>query len=66
MYCHKAGEGVRPETVAKSGFGAGIGRGGTPLGDGNDIVGGLNVQALHAMAMGGGAMLDVNAMMRMA
>ena len=36
--CHKAGEGVRPETVAESGFGAGIGRGGTPLGDGNDMV----------------------------
>lgn len=66
VYCHKASEGVRPETVAKSGFGAGIGRGGTPLGDGNDRVGALNVQALRAMAMGGGAMPDVNAMMRIA
>jgi hypothetical protein len=52
VYCHKAGDGVRPETVAKSGFGAGIGRGGTPLGDGNDVVGVLNAQALRAMAKG--------------
>ncbi len=31
VYCHKAGEHVTPETVAKSGFGSGLGSGGTPL-----------------------------------
>lgn len=78
VYCHKAGEGVRPEDVAKAGFGAGIGRGGTPLatagGLGMEAMGGLfsgmaggvNAQAMRAMAMGGGAMPNLNAMMRMA
>lgn len=77
VYCHKAGEGVRPETVAKAGFGAGIGSGGTPLANagGFDMEamggmlsgmpgGGMNAQAMRAM--GGGGMPDVNAMMRMA
>ncbi|MFO0769262.1 MAG: complement resistance protein TraT [Nitrospiraceae bacterium] len=67
IYCHKAGEGVRPEAVAKAGFGAGIGSGGTPLANagGFDMEamggmsagmpgGGLNAQAMRAMAMGGG------------
>ena len=72
VYCHKAGEGVKPETVAKSGFGAGIGSGGTPLAN----AGGLDMEAMGGMfsgmnaqamrAMGGGGMPDVNAMMRMA
>jgi hypothetical protein len=78
IYCHKAGEGVRPEAVAKAGFGAGIGSGGTPLtnagGFDMDVMGGMfagmpggmNPQAMRAMAMGGGGMPDVNAMMRMA
>ena len=79
IYCHKAGEGVRPETVAKAGFGAGIGSGGTPLANagGFDMDamggmfpgmpgGGLNAQAMRAMAMGKGGMPDMNAMMRMA
>ena len=66
VYCHKAGDGVRPETVAKTGFGAGIGRGGSPLGVGNEMDGSFNAQAMRAMAMGGGAMPDINAMMRMA
>lgn len=72
VYCHKAGEGVKPETVAKAGFGAGIGSGGTPLAN----AGGLDMEAMGGMfsgmnaqamrAMGGGGMPDVNAMMRMA
>lgn len=79
VYCHKAGDGVRPETVAKAGFGAGIGSGGTTLASagGPDMEamggmfsgmpgGGMNVQAMRAMAMGGGGMPDMNAMMRMA
>ncbi|MCC6966887.1 MAG: hypothetical protein IT391_11490 [Nitrospira sp.] len=79
VYCHKAGDGVRPEAVAKAGFGAGIGSGGTPLANagGFDMDamggmfagmpgGGLNAQAMRAMAMGGGGMPDMNAMMRMA
>jgi hypothetical protein len=79
VYCHKAGDGVRPESVAKAGFGAGIGSGGTPLTNTDSIGmdalggmfsgmpgGGMNAQAMRAMAMGGGAMPDINAMMRMA
>ena len=79
VYCHKAGEGVRPEMVAKAGFGAGIGSGGTPLANaggldmdamggmfGGSGSGGVNMQALRGMAMGGGAAPDLNAMMRMA
>ena len=72
VYCHKAGEGVKPETVAKAGFGAGIGSGGTPLAN----AGGLDMEAMGGMfsgmnaqamrTMGGGGMPDVNAMMRMA
>lgn len=79
VYCHKAGDGVRPEAVAKAGFGAGIGSGGTPLADaggldmdamsgmfGGMAGSGMNAQAMRGMAMGGGAMPDINAMMRMA
>ena len=78
IYCHKAGEGVRPETVAKAGFGAGIGSGGTPLANAggfdmeamagmfSGMGGGMNPQAMRAMGMGGSGMPDMNAMMRMA
>ena len=79
VYCHKAGDGVRPETVAKAGFGAGIGSGGTPLANAGGLDmdamsgmfgglagSGMNAQAMRGMAMGGGAMPDINAMMRMA
>ncbi len=79
VYCHKAGDGVRPEMVAKAGFGAGIGSGGTPLANaggldmdamggmfGGSGSGGVNMQAIRGMAMGGGAAPDLNAMMRMA
>ncbi len=77
VYCHKAGDGVKPEAVAKAGFGAGIGSGGTPLANTGgldmDATGGMftgmpgsgmNAQAMRAM--GGGGMPDINAMMRMA
>ena len=79
VYCHKAGDGVKPETVAKGGFGAGIGSGGTPLANAGGLdmdamggmfsgmgTGGMNAQALRGMAMGDSAMPDINAMMRMA
>ena len=79
IYCHTAGEGVRPEAVAKAGFGTGIGSGGTPLANAGgfdmDAMGGMfagmpgggfNAQAMRAMAMSGGGMPDMNAMMRMA
>jgi hypothetical protein len=74
VYCHKAGDRVTPETVAKAGFGAGIGSGGTPLANAGGLdmeamggmFAGMNAQALRGMAMGGDAMPDLNAMMRMA
>ena len=79
VYCHKAGDGVRPEAVAKAGFGAGIGSGGAPLagtgGLDQDLTGALfagmpgsdmNAQALRAMAVGTGGTPDLNALMRMA
>jgi hypothetical protein len=70
VYCHKAADGVKPEMVAKAGFGAGIGSGGTSLANADgldlDAMGGMNVQAMRALAMGSGGMPDVNAMMRMA
>lgn len=69
VYCHKAADGVKPEMVAKAGFGAGIGSGGTSLANADgldlDAMGGMNVQAMRALAMGSGGMPDVNAMMRM-
>jgi hypothetical protein len=65
--------------VAKAGFGAGIGSGGTPLANAGGLDmdamggmfgrlggGGMNMHALREMAMGGGAAPDLNAMMRMA
>ncbi|MBA3613342.1 MAG: hypothetical protein H0W49_10630 [Nitrospirales bacterium] len=73
VYCHKAGDHVTPETVAKSGFGSGLGSGGTPLqtaiGTGaNDMMNGL-LGAMGGMAGGMGAMggmPDINAMMAQA
>ena len=79
VYCHKAGEGVKPETVVKAGFGAGIGSGGTPLAAASGLDmdamggmfagmggGGMNIPAMRGMTMASGAMPDINAMMRMA
>ena len=73
VYCHKAGENVTPETVAKSGYGAGLGSGGTPLQTaggtgGGDMMSGL-IRAMGGMGGGMGApggMPDINAMMAQA
>jgi len=66
VYCHKAAEGVTPESVAKANFGAGISSGGTAMvsaksmgGDqtGKMMPGGMpdiNVLMAQAMAMSGG------------
>jgi hypothetical protein len=58
VYCHKAKQGITPETVAQTGFGAGIGSGGTAL-----------PSATPFMFAGGGGQMqmpDMNAMMSMA
>ena len=60
VYCHKAAEGVTPESVAKANFGAGISSGGTAM--------------VSAKSMGGdqtgkmmpGGMPDINALMAQA
>ncbi|HEX7093604.1 MAG TPA: complement resistance protein TraT [Nitrospiraceae bacterium] len=66
VYCHKAAEGVTPESVAKANFGAGISSGGTamvstkPMGvdqTGKMMPGGMpdiNALMAQAMAMSGG------------
>lgn len=58
VYCHKAKQGVTAESFALSGFGAGIGSGGSPMANAN------------AFMMGSGSgqpqMPDINAMMSMA
>jgi TraT complement resistance protein len=66
VYCHKAAEGVTPESVAKANFGAGISSGGTamvstkPMGvdqTGRMMAGGMpdiNALMAQAMAMSGG------------
>jgi hypothetical protein len=55
IYCHKAAEGVTPESVAKAGAGAGISSGGTPMASATGpMSGGM---------MGMGGMPDMNAMM---
>ena len=58
VYCHRAAEGVTPESVAKANFGAGISSGGAAMAAGGDMMGG----ALPGM----GAMPDVNAMIAQA
>ena len=63
IYCHKAAEGVTPESVAKVGAGAGISSGGTTMASAGDMSrGGMGA---GMMGMGGG-MPDINAMMRQA
>lgn len=69
VYCHKAAEGVTPESVAMVNFGAGISSGGTAMVSGNSMRGdhtGKMMQGgmmgMGAMPMGGG-MPDMNAMM---
>jgi len=63
IYCHKAAEGVTPESVAKAGAGAGISSGGTAMASSSDMSGGGMGGGI--MGMGGG-MPDINAMMRQA
>lgn len=68
IYCHKAAEGVTPESVAKAGAGAGISSGGTTMASASDISrGGMGAGmiGMGGMPMGGG-MPDINAMMRQA
>jgi hypothetical protein len=69
VYCHKATEGVTPESVATANFGAGISSGGTAMVSaramGSDHTGRLmqgGTMGMGAMPMGGG-MPDMNAMM---
>ena len=65
IYCHKAAEGVTPESVAKAGAGAGISSGGTTMASASDMSGGG--MGAGMMGMGGmGGMPDINAMMRQA
>jgi Enterobacterial TraT complement resistance protein len=57
VYCHKPGDDVTPEAIAKSGFGSGLGSGGTPLqsAGGGDLMRTLKAQkAMTAQAMRGG------------
>ncbi|NOS77987.1 MAG: hypothetical protein HOP35_08580 [Nitrospira sp.] len=63
IYCHKAADGVTPESVAKAGAGAGISSGGTTMASASDMSGGGMGGGM--MGMGGG-MPDINAMMRQA
>ncbi|HSE58810.1 MAG TPA: complement resistance protein TraT [Nitrospiraceae bacterium] len=59
IYCHKSGQGVKPETVAQSGFGSGISTGGsvmTSVTKGEDLsamMGGMDMNAIMRMAMSG-------------
>ena len=55
IYCHKAADGVTPESVAKAGPGAGISSGGTAM-----------ASAAGSDAGGMGGMPDMSAMMRQA
>jgi hypothetical protein len=59
VYCHKAAEGVTPESVAKANFGAGVSSGGTAMASANSTGGDMSG------AMMAGGMPDMNAMMRM-
>ena len=55
VYCHKAKDGVTAESVAQTGFGSGIGSGGSAMASANPFMGG-----------GGQQMPDMGAMMSMA
>jgi len=77
VYCHKAAEGVTPESVATANFGAGISSGGTAMLSANSMGGdhtGRMMQSgmplggmtgMGALPMGGG-MPDMNALMAQA
>lgn len=57
LYCHKAAEGVTPESVAKAGPGSGISSGGAAM---------TSVSSGDESGMGMAGMPDMNAMMRQA
>lgn len=69
VYCHKAAEGVTPESVAKAGFGAGISSGGTTMVStglmDSDQTGREIPLGMSAMPTGG-RMPDMNALMAQA
>ncbi len=73
VYCHKAAEGVTPESVAKANFGAGVSSGGAPMVSANVLEGdqtgrGMPLEGMAgmgAMPMGG-RMPDINALMAQA
>lgn len=73
VYCHKAAAGLSAESIAKSGFGTGLGSGGASLAGGVGNGGGDPAQMVrnmmsgamggHMVGMGAGGMPDMNAMM---
>ena len=73
VYCHKAAEGVTPESVAKANFGAGVSSGGTPMVSANLLESGQTGRGMPLEGMPGmGAppmgsrMPDMNALMAQA
>jgi len=68
VYCHKAADGVTPESVAKAGFGAGISSGGAPMISAGDMTGREKAEfiGMGGRPMGNMGGIDMNAMMRMA
>jgi hypothetical protein len=72
VYCHKAAEGVTPESVAKANFGAGISSGGAAMASANSMGGDQpgrmtqgGMMGMGAMPVGGG-MPNMNALMAQA
>jgi hypothetical protein len=59
VYCHKAKNGVTAESVVQTGFGGGIGSGGSPMASANAFMGGGGSGQQMQMP-------DINAMMSMA
>jgi len=66
IYCHKAAEGVTPESVAKASFGAGISSGGAAMASANSMGGDQTGRMAQGGMMGMGAMPDMNALMAQA
>ena len=68
VYCHKAADGVTPESVAKAGFGTGISSGGMTMVSANNTTaaGMAGIAGMGGMPIGNMSGMDMNAMMRMA
>jgi hypothetical protein len=64
VYCHKAADGVTPESVAKANFGAGVSSGGTAMASVNSTGGSMGGDETGRMVPGG--MPNINAMMAQA